>query len=47
MPTAANRPSPDELWDMDRRHTLYPWTNFGPFAQKGARVTTRGEGWLG
>jgi adenosylmethionine-8-amino-7-oxononanoate aminotransferase len=29
---------------MDRSHHLHPWTNFGPFEEKGALVITRGEG---
>ena len=32
------------LWEMDRAHSLHPWTNFGPFVEKGALVITRGEG---
>ena len=32
------------LWEMDRAHALHPWTNFGPFEEKGALVITRGEG---
>ena len=32
------------LWEMDRAHSLHPWTNFGPFEEKGALVITRGEG---
>ncbi|HBD91961.1 MAG TPA: aspartate aminotransferase family protein, partial [Gemmobacter sp.] len=32
---------------MDRAHHLHPWTNFGPFEDKGALVMDRGEGcWL-
>lgn len=34
-------------WEMDRRHTLHPWTNFGPFEREGSLVITKGEGvWL-
>ena len=33
-----------DLWDMDRRHALHPWTNFGPFEAKGSLVITRGQG---
>lgn len=36
--------SNDPLWEMDRAHSLHPWTNFGPFEEKGALVITRGEG---
>ncbi len=39
-----NSPSPDEIWEMDRAHSLHPWTNFGPFEREGALVITRGEG---
>lgn len=42
--TAANTPSPQDLWQMDRDHALHPWTNFGPFEDKGALVISRGEG---
>lgn len=36
-----------DLWEMDRRHALHPWTNFGPFEREGSLVVTRGEGvWL-
>ena len=43
---AAARTNQD-LWEMDRAHTLHPWTNFGPFEREGALVITRGEGaWL-
>ena len=42
-PMHANEP----LWEMDRAHALHPWTNFGPFEDKGALVITRGQGaWL-
>lgn len=34
----------DPLWQIDRAHTLHPWTNFGPFEEKGALVISRGEG---
>lgn len=40
----ANTPSPADLFEMDRRHSLHPWTNFGPFEEKGALVISRGEG---
>ena len=44
---ALNSPSPADLWEMDRSHSLHPWTNFGSFQDKGALVITRGEGcWL-
>lgn len=32
------------LWQMDRRHSLHPWTNFGPFEKDGALVITKGQG---
>jgi putrescine---pyruvate transaminase len=41
---ALARPSPNELWEMDRAHALHPWTNFGPFAREGSLVISRGEG---
>lgn len=40
---AAARTNQD-LWEMDRAHTLHPWTNFGPFEREGSLVITRGEG---
>jgi putrescine---pyruvate transaminase len=40
----ANRPSPADLWEMDRAHALHPWTNFGPFERDGSLVIARGEG---
>ena len=40
---AAARTNQD-LWDMDRKHALHPWTNFGPFERDGALVITRGQG---
>jgi putrescine---pyruvate transaminase len=44
---ALNSPSPDDLWEMDRAHTLHPWTNFGPFEKEGSLVMARGDGcWL-
>lgn len=39
-PTLGNQ----NLWEMDRRHALHPWTNFGPFEKEGALVITRGQG---
>ena len=34
-------------WEMDRTHSLHPWTNFGPFEDQGALVISRGQGaWL-
>ncbi len=40
-----NTPLPNEaLWEMDRAHALHPWTNFGPFEEKGALVITKGQG---
>ena len=41
---ALARPTPDDLWEMDRQHALHPWTNFGPFEKDGSLVITRGEG---
>lgn len=38
--TLANQ----DLWEMDRTHVLHPWTNFGPFEDKGSLVLTKGEG---
>jgi len=39
--------APETLWQMDRRHVLHPWTNFGPFEREGSLVIERGEGaWL-
>lgn len=32
------------LWEMDHAHALHPWTNFGPFEERGSIVMTRGEG---
>lgn len=46
MDRLTNRTNQD-LWDMDRKHALHPWTNFGPFEREGALVISRGEGaWL-
>lgn len=39
-----NTPSSADLWEMDRAHSLHPWTNFGPFEQAGSLVLARGEG---
>ena len=44
MTHAAAAKSNEALWEMDRAHSLHPWTNFGPFEEKGALVITRGEG---
>lgn len=44
MTIRPNTPSPDDLFTMDRRHALHPWTNFGPFETDGALVISRGEG---
>ncbi|MDQ2065615.1 aminotransferase [Xinfangfangia sp. CPCC 101601] len=41
---AAGQPAPQDLWEMDRRHALHPWTNFGSFEKDGALVIARGEG---
>ena len=43
-PLALARPTPHDLWEMDRSHVLHPWTNFGPFEREGSLVITRGEG---
>jgi len=44
--TAPNFAAPSS-WEMDRAHSLHPWTNFGPFEDEGALVIARGEGaWL-
>ena len=43
----ADSPKPvtnQNLWEMDRRHSLHPWTNFGPFEKEGALVIARGQG---
>jgi putrescine aminotransferase len=34
----------EDLWEMDRAHALHPWTNFGPFEEKGALVISKGQG---
>ena len=44
MTIRPNTPSPADLFALDRRHALHPWTNFGPFEDKGALVISRGEG---
>ena len=46
MTHAAPAKTNEALWEMDRAHSLHPWTNFGPFEDKGALVITRGEGSL-
>ena len=43
MPTFLPQTN-NPLWEMDRAHSLHPWTNFGPFEENGALVITRGEG---
>jgi putrescine---pyruvate transaminase len=43
-PLALARPTPNSLWEMDRSHSLHPWTNFGPFEREGSLVISRGEG---
>ncbi len=43
----AQTPAPltnQNLWEMDRRHSLHPWTNFGPFEKEGSLVIARGQG---
>ncbi|WP_199178456.1 aminotransferase [Acidimangrovimonas sediminis] len=32
------------VWEADRAHFLHPWTNFGPFEDKGSMIIERGEG---
>ncbi|MGC1489246.1 MAG: aminotransferase [Albidovulum sp.] len=44
MAQAAHSKSNEALWEMDRAHSLHPWTNFGPFEESGALVITKGEG---
>lgn len=44
MTHAAHQMANEALWEMDRAHTLHPWTNFGPFEEKGSLIFTRGEG---
>lgn len=41
---AHNGPTPAELWQMDRDHSLHPWANFGPFESEGSLIIARGEG---
>jgi adenosylmethionine-8-amino-7-oxononanoate aminotransferase len=39
--------TPEDIWQMDRRHILHPWTQFGSFERDGSLVFERGEGcWL-
>lgn len=45
--TALKLATPEAIWDMDRRHILHPWTQFGSFERDGSLVFERGEGcWL-
>lgn len=44
MTHAPHSKANEALWELDRAHSLHPWTNFGPFEQKGALVITKGEG---
>ena len=45
MPAQSLTPVTNQnLWEMDRRHSLHPWTNFGPFEKEGALVIARGQG---
>jgi adenosylmethionine-8-amino-7-oxononanoate aminotransferase len=45
MPAQSPNPVTNQnLWEMDRRHSLHPWTNFGPFEKEGALVIARGQG---
>ncbi len=47
MTLTARAPSPDRLRELDRAHSLHPWTQFGSFEREGALVITKGEGvWL-
>ena len=39
-----NTPSPHDLWERDRAHSLQPGTNGGPFEKEGSLVIARGEG---
>jgi adenosylmethionine-8-amino-7-oxononanoate aminotransferase len=46
-PALARPENADSIWQLDRRHILHPWTNFGPFEREGSLVIDRGEGaWL-
>ncbi len=49
-PVTGQTPQPRinaDPWEMDRAHSLHPWTNFGPFEREGSLVISRGEGvWL-
>ncbi len=36
--------SAKELWELDRRHHLHPWTHFDSFREEGALLIERGEG---
>ncbi len=44
MSHATHSKANEALWELDRAHSLHPWTNFGPFEEKGALVISRGEG---
>ena len=45
MPAQTLAPITNQnLWEMDRRHSLHPWTNFGPFEKEGSLVIARGQG---
>jgi len=46
-PMTAPNLAARSAWEMDRAHSLHPWTNFGPFEDQGALVIVRGQGaWL-
>ncbi|MEM7430140.1 MAG: aminotransferase [Pseudomonadota bacterium] len=36
--------SAKELWELDRKHHLHPWTHFDSFREEGALLIDRGEG---
>lgn len=43
MSHAASKLANEPLWEMDRAHALHPWTNFGPFEEKGSLVIAKGK----
>lgn len=44
MTQVSNQYATAELQDLDRRHHLQPFTDYGALHKKGSRVITRGEG---
>lgn len=44
MTHAAHAIANEALWEKDRAHAVHPWTNFGPFEERGSLIFTRGEG---